>query len=133
MINIIYGAKGSGKTKKIIDKANEKAKTSKGVIMYVTDSSSHSLDIDPNIKFIEVGKYGLFDEKSLVSFVKGLLAGNYDITDIFIDGIGKFIKKDIIEMEQLYADLDRVANMANIEITSTVSAEELPEFMKKYV
>ena len=95
MINIIYGVKGSGKTKRIIDTANDRARTTKGSVIYVTDCADHSSEVDNSIRFIDINQYGLNDENGALCFIKGLLAGNYDITDIFIDGLAKFIKKDV--------------------------------------
>ena len=62
MINVIYGAKGSGKTQKIIDKANAKANTSKGCVLYLTDRAEHSDGVDNSIRFINVNSYGIADE-----------------------------------------------------------------------
>ena len=58
MINIIYGVKGSGKTKRIIDAANDRARTTKGSIIYVTDCADHSGEVDNSIRFIDINRYG---------------------------------------------------------------------------
>ena len=50
MINIIYGVKGSGKTKRIIDTANDRARTTKGSVIYVTDCADHSSEVDNSIR-----------------------------------------------------------------------------------
>ena len=92
MINIIYGLKGSGKTQRIVDAANARAKTSKGCVIYITDQAAHSPYIDNDIRFIDICKYNVTAEDTLVAFIEGLLAGNYDITDIYIDGPAKFMK-----------------------------------------
>ena len=99
MINLIYGAKGSGKTEKIIACANDRVRTSKGNVVYITDREGHSGDVDNAVRFIDIKRYGVDDGKSALSFIKGLLAGNYDITDVYIDGLAKFIKKPVTEIE----------------------------------
>ena len=37
MIKIIYGAKGTGKTKQLIAEANKNAKDAKGLSVFITD------------------------------------------------------------------------------------------------
>ena len=44
MIHLIYGAKGSGKTKRIIDMANASIDTTTGDIVFITDTNRSHLD-----------------------------------------------------------------------------------------
>ena len=44
MIHLIYGAKGSGKTKRIIDMANASIDTTTGDIVFITDTNPDHLD-----------------------------------------------------------------------------------------
>ena len=133
MINIIYGLKGSGKTQKIVDAANAKAAESKGCVVYITDQPTHSPYVVNTIRFIDIGKYKADTEQTLLAFLEGLLAGNYDITDIFIDGLAKFIKKDVTELEDAFDQLDLLSREFNVTFTLTVSAEEVPQFMRRYI
>lgn len=133
MINIIYGLKGSGKTQRIVDAANARAKTSKGCVIYITDQPTHSPYVDNDIRFIDIGKYNITTEATLVAFIEGLLAGNYDITDIYIDGPAKFIKMPIESVENFYKQIELLSAEHSVEFTFTVSAEEVPEYMKKYI
>lgn len=133
MINIIYGLKGSGKTQRIVDGANVRAEQSKGVVVYITDQPSHSLYIGKNIRFVDIGRYAVKTESNLLAFVEGLLAGNYDITDIFIDGPAKFVASDVSAMESFYTAIEALSAEHNVDFTMTVSVEEVPEYMKKYL
>lgn len=133
MINVIYGAKGSGKTERIIAKANETVEKSKGCVIYLTDKPEHSKVLNATIRFIDITEYDVKEEKSFVSFVKGLLAGNYDITDVFMDGPAKFTGKAVDEIEDIFTALDLIGADAKVNFTVTVSAEEVPDFMKKYI
>jgi thymidine kinase len=133
MINVIYGAKGSGKTQKIIDKANARANLSKGCVLYLTDRAEHSDGVDNSIRFIDVKTYGITDENQALYFIKGLLASNYDVTDVFIDGLAKFIGKEVSELEKIFEQLDLISCDTDVAFTLTVSAEEVPLFMRKYI
>ena len=58
MIKIICGPKGSGKTKRIIDAANEAVKTAKGHLIFVTDTKRYMYDLKREIRFIDVSDIG---------------------------------------------------------------------------
>ena len=132
MINLVYGAKGSGKTERIIDNANECAKKSKGCVIYMTDNGDHSTALSSSIRFIDTTRYDLRDECCFLSFVRGLLAGNYDITDIFMDGPAKFMQLPVDGLEYTLSQLDIMSADFGVNFTLTVSAEEVPQFMRKY-
>ena len=52
MIRIIYGKKGSGKTKKIIDAANEAVKYSTGELVFIDDDNRYMYDLRHEIRFV---------------------------------------------------------------------------------
>ena len=53
--------------------------------------------------------------------------------DIYIDGLAKFIKKDVSQLENAFTQLDGLSGDFSVTFTLTVSAEEVPEFMRKYI
>lgn len=135
MIKVICGAKGSGKTKKMIDAANEAAKTAKGHLIFITDTKRYMYDLDRDVRFIDVSEYDIAGEASLCGFIKGVIAGNYDNEYVFIDGVVRIAGKPVQEMATFFYMLDRVAKSDSVIVTVSVSAaeEELPDFVKKYV
>ena len=133
MINIIYGLKGSGKTAKIIDRANEQVRETKGTVLFITDRKDHSRAVSNKIRFVCVKDYGISCEESCVPFFKGLLAGNYDISDIFVDGLARFTGMKVEDMENIYKDIDLLSSDHKVDFTFTVSVENVPDYMKKYI
>ena len=53
MIQILAGEKGEGKTKRLIDMANEAGKTSNGHVVFIDDDSRHMYDLHYNIRFVK--------------------------------------------------------------------------------
>ncbi len=133
MIGIIYGAKGSGKTSKIIDSANAAAIKSKGSVLYLTDRAEHSKSVDNAIRFVDVTKWAIAGEEQTVSFIKGLLAGNYDVTDVFVDGILRMAKTDVGSAEKLFEKLDAALEGTDAKLTVTITTEVVPDYMKRYL
>ena len=132
MINLIYGAKGSGKTKKIIDAANDCVAKTNGEVVYITDNDK-SLDIDRAIRFINVNDYDIHCRGCLVGFLKGMIAANSDNNKIYIDGIGRILDKAPDDLKELFENLDEMSGKYGIDFTLTISAAEVPKFMKKFI
>lgn len=134
MIQIICGEKGSGKTKKILDSANERAKTSKGTVVFLDKDDSHKLALSYQVRLNDMSEYHIASDKELVSFIKGMLATNYDITDVYIDGIVKITGHPVDELGGFFADLDQVVKGRDVTFILTISrdAAKLPEFLKGY-
>ena len=92
-VQLIYGPKGCGKTKKLVDMANDSVKDAKGVLVYIDKDNSRMHDLDHAIKLVDASEYDVRCEKTFPAFVKGLLAGNYDIQKIYFDGIIKIVNE----------------------------------------
>ena len=52
MNKIIYGAKGTGKTKKIIDTANLDAQNSHGDVVFLADTNRYMYDLKYKVRFV---------------------------------------------------------------------------------
>ena len=135
MIKIICGPKGSGKTKKAIDTANEAVAQAKGHLVFITDTKRYMYDLKREIRFIDVTDYSVAGEDALCGFIKGVIAGSYDNEFVYIDGAARIAGKQLKDMSQLYYMLDKVATLRGLTITLTCSCaeEELPDFIKKYL
>ena len=135
MIKIIYGAKGTGKTKMMIDAANEAVKAAKGHLIFITDSKRGMYDLEREVRFIDTTEYDVAGESALCGFVKGVIAGNNDNEYVFIDGLVRIAGKPVQELAAFFYMLDKVAKNNNLVVTVSVSAakEELPDFVTKYL
>lgn len=135
MIHVIYGAKGTGKTKVLVDDANNYAQTAKGVVVYIDRSNHRMHDLNRNIRLVDASHYGLESQKDILSFIKGMLAANFDIEKIYIDGLARLFDCNIAELGEVYQGLEDICKEFNINVTITASGalETLPEFVTKYI
>ncbi|MCH5165862.1 MAG: hypothetical protein J1G01_05625 [Clostridiales bacterium] len=129
MISVIYGAKGSGKTKRIIDAANLAASSVTGQVIFITDNSD-SLGIAASVRFINLAEFDVKSEAEFIGFLKGMLATNFDIQKVFIDGMGRFLSKSAEELKTVFQTIEKEADKA--DFIATVSTDTLPAFLKKY-
>ena len=135
MIKVIYGAKGTGKTKMMIDAANAAVGEAKGHLIFITDSKRYMYDLEREVRFIDTSEYDVAGEAALCGFIKGVIAGNHDNEYVFIDGVVRIAGKPVAELAAFFYMLDKVAKNKNMVITVAVSAskEELPDFVTKYL
>ncbi len=123
MVSIIVGGKGSGKTKKMIEIINTSASGSAGNLVCIEHSMKLTYDIHHDVRLIDMVEYNIENSDMLFGFISGILAGNYDIVEIYIDGILKVLNKDIAELERLLKKLDSLTG-DNIKLIVTVSVDE---------
>ena len=92
MVSLIAGKKGSGKTKDIVKRANECQQASKGNTIFIDDDNRAMYNLHHDIRFINLGEFPISSACEFFGFVCGLISNNYDIENIFIDGIMNTVK-----------------------------------------
>ena len=92
-------------------------------------------EIDHSVRLCDADEYGISGYDAFYGFVTGLLAGNYDITEIFIDGILRIGGRNYDDLGAFLAKINEVAEKSETKLTVTVSADaaDLPESVKKYM
>lgn len=135
MIKIIYGPKGTGKTKIIIDEANKKIEEAKGHLIFITNTKRYMYDLKRDIRMIDTSDYKIAGEEALCGFVKGVVAANNDNEYLFIDGAARIAGKEIKDMAAFYYMLDKLSEENGLTVYVTCSADknELPDFVLKYL
>ena len=134
MVKLITGKKGTGKTKILIDMINEAAKNTAGNIVCIEKGAKLTYDIDHSVRLTEVESYGITGYEAFYGFLAGMLAGNFDISEVFVDSILKIGGADFNALGEMLAKVDKLSS-DKIDVVFTVSAdkEELPESVKAYI
>ena len=134
MIKLIVGHKGSGKTKTMIQMANDALKTSNGNVVCVEKGIQLTYDLNYQVRLVDVDQYGIAGYEPYCGFLCGLMAGNYDITDIFCDATYKICGKDNEALAIMLAKLEKLSatNGINLYFTLSCDIDELPEELRKY-
>ncbi|HYE10168.1 MAG TPA: twitching motility protein PilT [Patescibacteria group bacterium] len=135
MVKFIIGVKGSGKTKRMIDMANEATKTLDGSVVYIDRDKKHIYDLDKNIRFIEAGEFQMTSLKSLYGFICGVISQNYDIQKVYLDGHKLISEAKDDCMEEFINNLKRIAEQFEIDFVLSCSRakENIPNFMEPYI
>ena len=118
------GAKGSGKTKHLIEMINNAAKDEPGNVVCIEANRTMTYDINYHIRLIDAEEYKLNSYDLLRGFISGLYAGNYDITQVFIDNLCKIVGGDVNKDTEVFLNwLDLFGERNNIKFTATISAD----------
>lgn len=133
MIQLIVGGRGSGKTKQMVEMINTAVKTTTGNIVCIEKSMNLTYDLDHKCRLLDMDEYRIRGYDRLYGFVAGLLAGNYDILELYIDGILQVLDRDMGALEKFLGALDKLGD-DNVKFVVTVSADmdTLPEAIRKY-
>lgn len=135
MIGVIFGQKGTGKTKHILELANRAAAEARGSIVFIDDDNGYMFDLNSNIRFINAKEYHITSPRMLYGFLCGIAASDFDLEHIFIDGLMRFIRVELATLEELFEQLDAFTVQRGLDVTMSVSGSQadLPPFMKKYL
>ncbi len=122
---LCQGVKGTGKTKQMIELINEAAKTEAGNVVCIERGSKLTYDIHNSIRLVEASEYSIGSFDALKGFISGLYAGNYDISQIFIDSLCKIVPSEISpEVEKFLDWLENFSEKHNIKFVVTISADQ---------
>ena len=135
MIHVIMGLKGSGKTKKMIDSINAAVAEANGDVVCIDYGKKLTYDVNYRARLVDSKEYGISTPDMLKGFLSGLHAGNFDITNVYIDNLYKTIGTDRAAGEDFILWAAQFAEANNMEITVTVSddAALASEEVKKYL
>ena len=136
MVQFIAGDKGEGKTKQLIDMANQQLKVTDGNLVFIDDDRRTTSDLHYNIRFVEAGKGLLSNYREFIGFVVGILAMDNDIKTVYIDGLTNIIKTlENEDLEKLSKRLVRLSEIEDVEFVICINwkVEELPAEVKTMV
>lgn len=136
MVKLIIGGTGSGKTKELIDQVNTAVKEEKGSVVCISRGSKLTFDISHDARLIDAADYPIKDHESLLGFLCGIHAGNYDITHVFIDGLYKITGvKEVAKAEAFLNELDIFSTAHSVNFTVSLSEEPsaASEAMKRFL
>ena len=85
MIQIISGVKGKGKTKFLIQKANEAVKAANGSVVYLDKNNKHMYELSNRIRLINVGDFPIDTYDAFIGFICGIVSQDNDLEEMYLD------------------------------------------------
>lgn len=134
MIHLYCDERGTGKTKAMVEKANKCAISSEGKIVYIDDDNNLRFVLNSKIRLVSTEEFGIEGYEMLCGLLCGMISNDYDIKEIFIDGLSNITKKELLNSNEFFSYLEELVekNDLNIYININTNNKLIPEFLKKY-
>ena len=135
MIHVIMGLKGSGKTKTLLASINETVANAHGDVVCIEYGKKLTYDLTYRVRLVDSKEYGINNQDKLKGFLSGLHAGNFYITNVYIDNLYKTIGSDRAEGEAFILWCAEFAQANDMNITLSVSDDpaEASDAIKAYL
>lgn len=134
MIQVFCDQRGSGKTKAMINMANEEVKFREGNIVYIDEDNSAMFQLNSKIRLIDSSEFKINSCERFYGFLCGILAKDYDIESVYIDGLFDIVTKSVYNAAQLFYALEDIGEHYNVNFYISINEEkDIPEIIRKYV
>lgn len=134
MVQLIVGEKGKGKTKVLLDKANNGVKEAKGSVVYLDKSTKHMYELNNKVRLINVTEYEVENASEFVGFIRGILSQDNDLEQVYLDGFLKIAKLEAEDalLTEVLQELEKLSERFGLSFIISVSRneEDLPEAVK---
>lgn len=133
MVQIISGVKGKGKTKFLIQKANEAIKTTHGNVVYLDKNNKHMYELSNRIRLINVGDFPIDTYDAFLGFICGLISQDHDLEMLFLDSFLTIASVSEEYVGYVLSKLSDISDRFHVDFTISISidADNIPEDFKK--
>lgn len=124
MVKLMVGHKGSGKTKAMVDMANDLVQTSDGSVVFINKDHRLMYDLKYRIRVVSMEDYEFVNNvDQYIGFVYGIISSDHDLEAIFIDSILKYANIEIADMAGFLATLDKISKAHEVDFYVSLSAD----------
>ena len=124
MVSLLIGHKGSGKTKLIVEIANNSVATTDGSIVFINKDNRLMYDLKYQIRVVCMEEYeGITNSDEYIGFIYGIISSNHDIEKIFIDSILKQADFKISDLPEFLERLNGISQKYNPDFIVSISAD----------
>lgn len=128
MVKVLVGHKGSGKTKMMIDLANQQVEKASGSVIFINKNSRLTTDLNYRIRVVCMEEYAqITDSDEYIGFIYGIISSDHDIETIYIDSILKFSNFSLGDLPTFLERLDGISKVHGMDFVVSLSAD--PEEM----
>lgn len=125
MVKLLIGHKGSGKTKQMIDLANDKVEVSNGNVIFINKNHRLMYDISHRIRVICMEDFEhITNSDEYIGFIYGIISSDHDIETMFIDSILKHSDVTLGDLPEFINRMKKMSKIYDIEFIVSLSAEK---------
>ena len=129
MLYYVIGEEGTGKTQYLVDEANKEKENDVNNIVFINTDKDRTRISDHKVRVINAKSYNINCPCSLRGFIAGILARDYDIGKVYVDGIYAIIDLDKEKLGKLTDNLSELSEYAKADIYLSLdwSKADIPE------
>ena len=126
MVSLIVGAKGKGKTKYLLDMANQAVKTADGHIVYIDKNGKHMYELNNKVRLIDASRYPLKSGDEFIGFIMGIASQDHDLQQIYLDSFLKNsrVTDDMTVIKDYIEQLDFIGKLCSVDFIISVSKDQ---------
>ena len=125
MVKLLVGHKGSGKTKQMIDLANDQIETSKGSVIFINKNHRLMYDLKYRIRVICMEDFEhITNCDEYIGFLYGIISLDHDIETVYIDSILKHADFSLGDLPEFIDRLKKISKNYGIDFVVSLSAEK---------
>lgn len=133
MVEYITGVNGIGKTKILAQTAIATAQLSKGNVVYIDCSDKLNLKMPSNIRLVNAKDYNISSALGLYGFLAGLCAGDFDLTDVFVDSTLEIISNSKTNIKDFMEIVTRISDRTGVNFYFSICDEYEKELIHQSV
>ena len=123
--NSLVGHKGSGKTKQMIDLANDQIETSKGSVIFINKNHRLMYDLKYRIRVICMEDFEhITNCDEYIGFLYGIISLDHDIETVYIDSILKHADFSLGDLPEFIDRLKKISKNYGMDFVVSLSAEK---------
>ena len=114
---------------------NNALTVAKGNVFFISNDTNRNIfDVKSKARMADTSEFEIKSYDEFLGFISGIVSRDFDITNIFVDGIFKIVGSDNLDGFESF--LNRLETMSQkFEITFVISvsidAETAPDYIKK--
>ena len=130
MIQFIIGEKGRGKTKVLLEKANNEIKNVNGNVVYLDKSTQHMYELNNKIRLIDMTNFPIKDSDEFLGFICGIISQDHDLEYVYLDSFLKIAKlEEGGDPVPVLKELEDISKQFGVHFVVSISLtkQQLPE------
>lgn len=125
MVKLLVGHKGTGKTKLMIEMANDEIERSNGSVIFINKNSRLMYDLKYKIRVVCMEDFEhITNSDEYIGFIYGIISSDHDIETIYIDSILKHADVTLGDLPEFLTRLKTISKNYGMDFVVSLSAEQ---------
>ena len=125
MVKLLIGHKGAGKTKLMVEMANDEIERSNGSVIFINKNSRLMYDLKYRIRVVCMEDFEhITNSDEYIGFIYGIISSDHDIETIYIDSILKHADVSLGDLPEFLTRLKNISKNYGMDFVVSLSAEQ---------